>query len=713
MPWRRSVVAGSPLDAGRKRRARGAASNAKQTAEVLPKLIPQQFIKPDLPGEGPIPDGYLTYPKELVVAIKKKPGSSGRTIKTMTAAWGPTPPGLGRNAYLAAVNAELGVSVDSSVQDGNTYADKLSAMLGARDVPDLSGVPSWEIDKIPRFSEAVKALFEDLTDYLKGDAVAAYPMLATLPTAAWRYAVWGGRLAAVPCPTDGPFPWALFYRKDLTDKAGVEAPKTIDELYQFGKKVTERRQGRVGVRQHLRHGADVLQVPGIRRAAGGGSPAAGSSTSTRRRSTGRRSSSRRALQGGPGPPRHRRQQGRRREAAVQRRQDAHDQDGLGAWQGMQAEQAKVTPGFNMQPVPIFSAVGGDPHAWGDREAHLLHVHQEGPRQGAGRGAAARAQLVRRARSAPRSIELRKYGMEGKHFTRGRRRQPGPTDLGRKEIADQYGFLGGRVPAVVGTADAELREGPARPTRERPSSTWSRTRGGHQAREPGELFEDHRHHRGQDHRHRARPPAARRPRAIVKEWRATRRRRGARVFREGARRQRSMTASDAQASARVTPRRKTLGARLRRDWPLLAMTAPAACLLLVFHYLPTLGNVIAFQDYNPFVGDNPFEAFLHSEWIGFGNFETLFADPAFWDAVVQHADDHRVPARLLLPAADRAGDPASQRAVAEAARLHPGRRLPAALLQLGAGRHVLRADARRRRAAGPGAAPAPASSRGTS
>ncbi|MEU7999152.1 ABC transporter permease subunit [Micromonospora sp. NPDC049060] len=82
---------------------------------------------------------------------------------------------------------------------------------------------------------------------------------------------------------------------------------------------------------------------------------------------------------------------------------------------------------------------------------------------------------------------------------------------------------------------------------------------------------------------------------------------------------------------VQPRR-TLRDRLRRDWPLLAMTAPAACLLLVFHYVPTLGNVIAFQDYNPFVGDDPLEAFLYSEWIGFGNFEALFGDPLFWDAV---------------------------------------------------------------------------------
>ncbi|GAA4447084.1 ABC transporter permease subunit [Phytohabitans houttuyneae] len=79
-------------------------------------------------------------------------------------------------------------------------------------------------------------------------------------------------------------------------------------------------------------------------------------------------------------------------------------------------------------------------------------------------------------------------------------------------------------------------------------------------------------------------------------------------------------------------RVPLRARLRRDWPLLLMTAPAALLLLVFHYLPTLGNVVAFQDYNPYAGDGPLSAFLASEWIGFGNFNTLFGDPAFWDAL---------------------------------------------------------------------------------
>jgi putative aldouronate transport system permease protein len=83
---------------------------------------------------------------------------------------------------------------------------------------------------------------------------------------------------------------------------------------------------------------------------------------------------------------------------------------------------------------------------------------------------------------------------------------------------------------------------------------------------------------------------------------------------------------------MTRSRLPVRARLRRDWPLLVMTAPAALLVIVFHYIPTLGNIIAFQDYNPFVGDNPLQAFLGSEWIGFGNFQTLFEDPDFWDAV---------------------------------------------------------------------------------
>ncbi|MFC4057941.1 ABC transporter permease [Planomonospora corallina] len=80
--------------------------------------------------------------------------------------------------------------------------------------------------------------------------------------------------------------------------------------------------------------------------------------------------------------------------------------------------------------------------------------------------------------------------------------------------------------------------------------------------------------------------------------------------------------------RSNPRRKaSLGARFRRDWQLLLMALPAVGLLAVFHYVPTLGNVIAFQDYSPHVG------IADSPWIGFANFQWLLTDPSFWDATL--------------------------------------------------------------------------------
>ncbi len=71
----------------------------------------------------------------------------------------------------------------------------------------------------------------------------------------------------------------------------------------------------------------------------------------------------------------------------------------------------------------------------------------------------------------------------------------------------------------------------------------------------------------------------------------------------------------------------LRARLRRDWALLVMVVPTVLLLGIFHYLPLLGNVIAFQDYSPYVG------ILDSPFNGFANFERLMGNPEFWNATV--------------------------------------------------------------------------------
>jgi putative aldouronate transport system substrate-binding protein len=127
------------------------------------------------------------------------------------------------------------------------------------------------------------------------------------------------------------------------------------------------------------------------------------------------------------------------------------QDGVGVWRGTQSEQAKITPGFNIQPVPIFSAVGGDPMAW-TAEGPIFYTFIK---KGLGNERTKELLRVLDWCAAPFGSEenqLRQYGVEGRHFTRAPDNSPIPTDLGRKELADQYGLLGGRMPALVGTAD---------------------------------------------------------------------------------------------------------------------------------------------------------------------------------------------------------------------------------------------------------------------
>ncbi|MEV6941306.1 ABC transporter permease subunit [Streptomyces sp. NPDC051172] len=77
---------------------------------------------------------------------------------------------------------------------------------------------------------------------------------------------------------------------------------------------------------------------------------------------------------------------------------------------------------------------------------------------------------------------------------------------------------------------------------------------------------------------------------------------------------------------------SLRLRFRRDRLLILMTLPAVVLLLVFNYLPILGNVVAFQDYDPYISDNGIVSMLNSPFVGLENFQQIFADSAFWNAV---------------------------------------------------------------------------------
>jgi putative aldouronate transport system substrate-binding protein len=425
--------------------------SASEISALLPTRQPLVLVKPDIPGEGPIPDGYLRYPASVVRVVHEKPGRGGAPIRTMMPVWGPTPPGRGRNSYLDAVTAELGVPIDPSVQDGATFAAKLSAMLGARDVPDILAVPNWELMKIPRFSQAVKALFADLTEYLQGDSARAYPMLATLPTGAWRYSVWGGRLAAIPFPADGPFPWAFFYRKDLCDRAGVAAPKTLDELYAFGQAMTDPSRGVWAFGNIFEMVQMYFKCPGVQR---GWREKPGGGLVFRYELPEYRAAlefTARVHRAGFVHPDVIENNGNDAKLLFSAGKLIAHRDGPGAWRDVQSIQAKNTPGFNMQPIPLFSAVGGDPLVW-TLEEPIFYTFIK---RGLGRERTLELLRVLNWCAAPfGSLEhqLNEFGVEGQHFAREPDGSPVPTELGRKECANQYRYISGRVPTLVGTSD---------------------------------------------------------------------------------------------------------------------------------------------------------------------------------------------------------------------------------------------------------------------
>lgn len=66
--------------------------------------------------------------------------------------------------------------------------------------------------------------------------------------------------------------------------------------------------------------------------------------------------------------------------------------------------------------------------------------------------------------------------------------------------------------------------------------------------------------------------------------------------------------------------------LRERWMYIFML-PGVLYFLIFNYLPLVGNIIAFQDYSPFLG------FGNSPWVGLENFKRLFTDPDFQTALI--------------------------------------------------------------------------------
>lgn len=240
--------------------AGGAPANPAKVKALLPTQVPgQDYLTPAFPSVNGTPAIYTTYPKPpLPASVAKAPGN-GSTIHAMQPIYGPVPPA--GNRLTKAMNAALNANFDVSFVADNSggYVDKLTAMLAsAQDIPDWTVIPTWS--EPPRFAEAVEARFEDLTPYLSGDNIKKYPNLAALHTNTWKYAVFNGKLMAVPYPNISPTE-LLIYRQDITDKLGLSIPSSTDDLLNFGKAATNARSGRWAFDNLWAALGDVFKVP--------------------------------------------------------------------------------------------------------------------------------------------------------------------------------------------------------------------------------------------------------------------------------------------------------------------------------------------------------------------------------------------------------------------------------------------------------------------
>lgn len=69
----------------------------------------------------------------------------------------------------------------------------------------------------------------------------------------------------------------------------------------------------------------------------------------------------------------------------------------------------------------------------------------------------------------------------------------------------------------------------------------------------------------------------------------------------------------------------------RHWQIYAMMLPGLLLILLFHYLPMLGLVMCFNDFNPILG---VQGFWQSEWVGLNWFEK-FINSFYFERIMRN------------------------------------------------------------------------------
>ncbi|SFK51741.1 extracellular solute-binding protein [Cellulomonas sp. KH9] len=411
--------------------APAAAPGAVPSGDVLPTYVPIDYVEPDFPSVNGSTPGYATLPAELVRSVPDAPGS-GATFTAMTPLWGTIPPTRG-NQYYEAVNGILGSTIEFRITDGNTYGDKLATVLAsAKDVPDWVCVPTWNIP--PRFgSEIVPNLFQDLTAHLGGDAVKDYPNLANIPTDAWKFCVFDGRLYGLPFPGE-TITDATFVRSDVLDELGITLDvRNGQDLLDLASELTG--GGRWGAEDLWNTSAIIHSVPPRWRLDG---DRLVHRVETEEYRAALAWNAELFASGAVHPDAVADQQG---EAKTRFQSGASllMSDGLGGWHEALRDNLASNPGYWQQPLDPFEVDGGTPVLWKGNPANIFSFLKRSDDEERVRELLALANVLA-APFGTTEFDLVQNGVEGVHYTKGEGGVPVPTALAATELQPTYMFL---------------------------------------------------------------------------------------------------------------------------------------------------------------------------------------------------------------------------------------------------------------------------------
>ncbi|GHB86640.1 lipoprotein [Streptomyces umbrinus] len=427
-------------------------TSGKDAQKILPAFVAQNVVTPDIASKNGSALGFTSklVLGDLKTSVPQKLGK-GSTIKIMSPFWG-TPP-KGSNPYYSTMNTTIGANVVWQNQDGNTYDEKLGAVLASSDMPDVVVIPSWNMGgKIP---SAIISKMADLGPYLSGDKVKEYPNLAAIPTDAWQYSIFGGKLRGLPQPAPTVVGIVPFYRKDVFDKEGYELPTTADEFLALAKEITNAKakvwacddmkwsafnffgvlsgsekslgwnlvDGKLIYRVETDEYLESLEWTRKLYAAGVVHPDA-----------------RAANQGNAG----------------QRFTDGqvmmYNQN-ITDWWGKMAEQATQNKDFRIAGMDIFGHDGGDPQLWAASPAGIFAFINKKASKAVIHDVLAAANVTA-APYGTKEYMLTNYGVEGTHYT-VKDGVPTKNDKGNQEVLNAFVMLASPAPTIAHPDFAEI------------------------------------------------------------------------------------------------------------------------------------------------------------------------------------------------------------------------------------------------------------------